>query len=71
MILNAPAHLQVNETTLVNTVLFTLFAYDPDLTDTNTRITFERVRTDAVLAVNADTGVVSLSQSLNYATKQR
>ena len=71
MILNAPVHLQVNETTPVTTVLFTLLAYDADLRDTNKRVTFESILSDGFLTVNSDTGAVSLSQSLDYATKQR
>jgi hypothetical protein len=71
MILNAPVHLHVNETTPVTTTLFTIFANDPDLKDTNKRITFESILSDGVLAVNSITGAVSLSQSLDYSLQER
>ncbi|XP_028399799.1 protocadherin Fat 4-like isoform X2 [Dendronephthya gigantea] len=71
MIVNAPVELEVNESTPVDTVLFTLVATDPDLGETNQKVTFESVLSDGFLKVDSDTGAVTLSQKLVHASQQR
>lgn len=71
VIVNAPVQLEVNESTPVDTVLFTLIATDADLGETNKKVTFESVLSDGGLTVDSDTGIVTLSQKLVHASQQR
>ena len=69
--LNAPVQIQVNETAPVYTELFTLLAHDLDLKDTNNGVTFRSMRSNDYLAVNSNTGAVTLIRTLDHSTKQR
>ena len=71
VIINAPVDLEVNETTSVGTALFTVIAEDQDLDKTNEKLTFHILSEAGVFEIDSDTGVVLLSQSLDYSQKQR
>lgn len=68
---NAPAQLQVNETTPVGAVLFTLIASDPDLQKTNNKLTFVGSSENGEMNVDSNTGALSLTKSLNYSIEKR